>query len=93
MTGILDYSKIKKMLITEKAVNGNAISKYTFEVNNSCSKGEVSSLVSKMFNVNVLKVNIIKSKPKTRRFRGVVGNTKASKKAIVTIGKDQAINL
>ena len=93
MTGILDYSKVKKLLITEKAVNGNSISKYTFEVNNSCSKGEVSSLVSKMFNVKVLKVNIIKSKPKTRRFRGVLGNTKASKKAIVTIAKDQAINL
>jgi len=93
MSGFSDYSKIKKMIVTEKAVSTNSVGKYCFEVSNCCTKDEISSLVSKMFDVKVLKVNIINCKAKTRRFRGVVGSTKASKRAVVTINKEKAINL
>lgn len=93
MSSILNYDKIKGLIYTEKSnkqlADGN---KYCFEVDKSCNKKEVASLIKKIFNVEVLKVNIANIRPETRRFRGIKGQTKARKKAIVTIKEGQSIN-
>ncbi len=90
---LLNYDKIKGLIYTEKSnkqlADGN---KYTFEVDTSCDKKEVASLIKKFFNVEVIKVNMVNVRSETKRFKGVLGQTKASKKAIVTLKEGQTIN-
>lgn len=93
MSGLINYSKIKKIIYTEKSSLQSSLSKYHFEVDASCSKNQVASLIKNIFNVNVKTVNIINCKSKTRRFRGVIGKTNAYKKAIVTLENGQVINI
>jgi len=93
MTALLNYDKIKGLIYTEKSnkqlADGN---KYSFEVDYSCTKKEISSLIKKVFNVEVVKVNIANLRSETTKFKGVSGQTKARKKAIVTLKQGQSIN-
>jgi len=52
----------------------------------------ISSLIKKVFNVEVVKVNIANLRSETTKFKGVSGQTKARKKAIVTLKQGQSIN-
>lgn len=79
------YEKIKGLVQTEKSNLQLADGKYHFEVDASCSKKEVLSLVKSFFGVEVKKVNIINTKGKTKRFRNSVGTQSSRKKAIVTL--------
>lgn len=92
MSALLNYDKIKGLVYTEKSNKQSAENKYSFEVDSSCNKKEVASLIKKIFGANVEKINIINTKSKTRRFRGVEGNKKSYKKAIVTLKEGQSIN-
>ncbi len=93
MTALLGYDKIKGLIYTEKSNKQLADSnKYCFEVDLSCDKKEVASLIKKLFNVDVEKVNMANIRAKTKRFKGVVGTTKLRKKAIVTLKEGQSIN-
>ncbi len=93
MTALINYDKIKGLIYTEKSnkqlADGN---KYTFEVDSSCDKKEVASLIKKLFNVEVTKVNMVNIRSETTRFKGVEGKTKSRKKAIVTLKEGQTIN-
>ncbi|MCE2687234.1 MAG: 50S ribosomal protein L23 [Rickettsiales bacterium] len=89
----IKYDKIKNLISTEKSNQSSQLNKYHFKVDSSCCKKEVSSLIKKIFNVDVEMVNIINSKSKIKRFKGKEGNTKAFKKAIVTLKEGQSINL
>lgn len=93
MTTFLNYDKIKKLIYTEKSNKLVANDKYTFEIDYSCTKKEIASLVKKIFNVDVKKVNIINSFGKTKRFKGIVGSKSDIKKAIITLQTGQKINL
>ena len=93
MTALLNYDKIKGLIYTEKSNKQLAdANKYTFEVDASCNKKEVASLVKKFFNVEVEKVNIANLRSETTRFKGVTGQTKSRKKAIITLKEGQTIN-
>ncbi len=93
MTTFLNYDKIKKLIYTEKSNKLVANDKYTFEIDYNCTKKEIASLVKKIFNVDVKKVNIINSFGKTKRFKGIVGSKSDIKKAIITLQTGQKINL
>ena len=93
MTTFLNYDKIKKLIYTEKSNKLVASDKYTFEIDYNCTKKEIASLVKKIFNVDVKKVNIINSFGKTKRFKGIVGSKSDIKKAIITLQTGQKINL
>jgi large subunit ribosomal protein L23 len=88
------YEKIKGLIQTEKSNVQLSNGKYHFEVDASCSKKEILSLVKSFFGVEAKKVNIINVKGKTKRFRNSVGTQSSHKKAIVTL-KDatKTINL
>jgi len=93
MTALLNYDKIKGLIYTEKSNKLLADSnKYTFEIDSSCNKKEVASLIKKIFNAEVAKVNIANIRSETKRFKGVMGKTKSRKKAIVTLKEGQTIN-
>lgn len=92
MSALLNYDKIKGLVYTEKSNKQLSDNKYHFEIDSSSHKGEIASLVKKIFNVEVDKVNIINTKPKKKRFKGVEGKRKSYKKAIVTLKEGQSIN-
>ncbi len=46
-----------------------------------------------LFKVNVLKVNTLVDKGKTKRFRGIMGRRVDVKKAIVTLAEGQSIDV
>ncbi len=84
-------------VLTEKtnAEREGEIKKYTFKIDPRANKFEVSQAVKELFNVNVVKVNIVsvKGKPKYTRTRSghIAGTTGDWKKAIVTLAKGEAI--
>jgi large subunit ribosomal protein L23 len=92
MTALAIFDKIKSLVYTEKSNKQLVDNKYHFQVDDSCTKSEVASLVKKVFGVEVTKVNIINTNSKTKRFKGIEGKSKAYKKAIVTLKEGQTIN-
>ncbi len=92
MTALLNYDKIKGLVYTEKSNKQLVDGKYHFQVDASCDKSEIASLIKKAFGVEVEKVNIINTAGKIKRFKGVEGTRGSYKKAIITLKKGQSIN-
>ncbi len=93
---------IQKPILTEKITAlSETQNKYAFEVDKTSNKHQIKSAVEKRFDVKVEKVAIInitgKTKNLTIRSGGKVirtsGKTSSRKKAIVTVRKDQKIDL
>jgi large subunit ribosomal protein L23 len=85
---------IKKYLVTEKTTaskdEGN---KYTFQVDRGANKIEVGRAVASLFKVKVLDVHIMNVLGKKKRVGKVVGEKSSWKKAIVTVAKDNRIEI
>jgi large subunit ribosomal protein L23 len=83
--------------VTEKAANLSAnFNQYTFEVAPNANRIEVARAVAKVFDVEVVKVNILNKKPKRkvdRSRRGKAGTKGGHKKAIVTLKDGDKIEL
>ncbi len=56
-------------------------------------KNQLKKNVEKIFKVNVIRVNTVNKKSKTKIIRGKIGKKKGYKKAIVTLKKGQSIDL
>ena len=72
-------------VVTEKSNDQLQEGKYTFKVNKKATKIDIAKAVEKLFQVKVLKVNIINMNGKKKRVGYHVGKTSDWKKAIVTI--------
>lgn len=92
MTALFNYDKIKGLVYTEKSNKQLAEGKYHFKVDASCNKKEIASLIKKAFGVEVQSINVLNTKPKTKRFKGVEGERSPYKKAIITLKDGQSIN-
>jgi large subunit ribosomal protein L23 len=83
--------------ITEKAMADALVHQYTFVVHPHATKTQIRHAVEEIFKVNVLHVNTVNVRGKTRHFarRGVRTRGKQSdyKKAVVTIKAGQKIEL
>jgi len=83
---------IIKPVMTEKSYAGIQNKVYTFVVSKDATKVDVKNAVSKIFGVEVEKVNTVnvKAKTKTQNTKGgrTVGKTSSYKKAIVTLKAD-----
>lgn len=86
------YDIIKRPLVTEKSMKLTEEGKYTFEVSKQANKIEVKEAVEKLFNVDVVKVNLISVKPKKKRVGRHEGYKSAYKKAIVKLAIGQRID-
>ena len=79
--------------ITEKSTSLSEFNKIVFKVHKGASKSSIKRSVEKIFKVNVVKINTINLKGKTK----IVKNKKTSKpgykKAIITLKKGQSIDL
>jgi large subunit ribosomal protein L23 len=76
--------------ITEKAYRGVSedtkdTQTYTFKVTTTASKTDVKNMVESTFKVTVEDVRTVSLPGKVRRFKGKIGHTNATKKAIVRL--------
>ncbi len=80
-------------IITEKATSLSENDKVVFKVRDDASKKTIKKNIEKIFKVNVIKVNTITKKSKSKIIRGKIGYKKGYKKALVTLKKGQSIDL
>ena len=70
------------------SVNRSKQPKYVFVVDPRASKQEIANAMEEIYkeqNIKVVAVNTLNVKSRTRRVRGRIGQTKAFKKAIITL--------
>jgi len=87
------YDKIISPVITEKSTNLSEQNKIVFKINRNANKKNVKKSIEKIFKVNVIKVNIINKKTRTKLARGRKVKVTGYKKAIITLKKGQTIDL
>ena len=87
------YDKIISPVITEKSTNLSEQNKIVFKINRNANKKNVKKSIEKIFKVNVIKVNIINKKTRTKLTRGRKVKVIGYKKAIITLKKGQSIDL
>lgn len=87
------YDTIIAPVITEKSTQLVEQNKVVFKVPLTASKDDVKAAIEALFKVNVLAVNTLRTKGKTKRFRGVPGRRSDVKKAIVTLAQGQSIDV
>ena len=80
-------------VITEKATSLSEYNKVVFKVNKGANKNLIKKNIEKIFKVNVVKINTINLKGKTKLVRGRKSSKSGYKKAIVTLKKGQSIDL
>ncbi|NBW40133.1 50S ribosomal protein L23 [bacterium] len=88
------YNTLVRPIVTEKSSYvGEVGSVVTFEVARSATKQEIKEAVAGIFDVEVLGVNILNYRGKLKRRGRQVGMTNSYKKAYVTLGPGQAIDV
>ena len=84
---------VLKPLVTEKGTHRSTRNnQYAFEVHLQATKDDVRRAVEELFNVVVEKVRTQNRRGKPRRHRFKQGQTKAWKKAIVTLSEEHRIS-
>ena len=87
------YDTILSPLITEKATYLSDQNKVVFKVAMDATKAEIADAIQELFKVQVVKVNTLVQKGKTKRWRGRPGRRNDVKKAIVTLAEGQSIDV
>ena len=80
-------------VVTEKATILSEFNKMVFRVHKSASKNSIKKSIEKIFKVNVIKINTINLRGKTKLVKGKKSTRPGYKKAIVTLKKGQSIDL
>ena len=85
---------IKKYLVTEKSTAGKDDSnKYTFQVDRGANKIEIGKAVASLFKVKVVDVHVMNVPAKKKRVGKIIGEKSPWKKAVVTVAKDNRIEI
>ena len=80
--------------VSEKSAQSSGAGRlYAFKVIKDATKPEVREAVEQLFNVKVQSVRIVNVKSKPARFGRIQGRHQGWKKAYVTLGADQEIDL
>lgn len=93
MSELKHYDTIVAPVITEKSTMASEHNQVVFKVAKSASKPEIKEAVESLFNVKVKAVNTLNRQGKVKRFRGIPGRQKATKKAIVTLEEGHSIDV
>lgn len=89
----IHYTRLTSPIITEKTTMISEQNKVVFRVPLDVTKPQIKEAVEALFNVNVVSVNTMVTKGKTKQFRGVPGKRSDVKKAIVTLKDGQSIDV
>lgn len=87
------YEVLRRPLVTEKSTLLQGQNRYAFEIAQKATKHQVKEAVETGFKVKVTKVNVMTVPGKTRRFGRRQVKTPSWKKAVVTLGPGQKIEL
>jgi large subunit ribosomal protein L23 len=91
------YDVLRRPIVTEKSNYLNSeLHQYVFEVATNATKAMIQDAIETLFDVEVVKVNVINVTPKrTRRAksRRVLIRNKGYKKAIVTLAPEDTIDI
>mgnify|MGYP001226244296 CR=1 FL=1 len=87
------FDKIISPVVTEKSTNLSDQNKIVFKVPYKANKKNLKKNIEKIFKVNVIKINIINKKSRTKITRGRKIKVSGFKKAIITLKKGQNIDL
>ena len=91
------HDVLRRPIITEKSnYQAGELNQYVFEVSMNATKQMVKDAIETTFDVDVLRVNIINVPAKrSRRWRNrrVKVRRSAYKKAIITLGSDERIDI
>jgi large subunit ribosomal protein L23 len=79
--------------ITEKSSLISEQDKVVFKVHKGAAKNSIKRSIEKIFKVNVIKINTINVKGKTKLVRNKKTFKSGYKKAIITLKKGQSIDL
>lgn len=79
---------ILRPVVTESSMAGLDDKRYTFDVNVQATKTQVKKAIEEIFDVKVVKVNVMNVKGKLKRQGRYAGYTKKRRKAIVTLSSD-----
>ena len=79
--------------ITEKSTYLSDFNKVVFKVHKGANKKTIKKNIEKIFKVNVIKINTINIKGKTKIVRNKKSFKSSYKKAIITLKKGQNIDL
>ena len=80
-------------IVTEKSTSLSEFNKIVFRVHKGSNKSSIKKSIEKIFKVNVIKINTINLKGKTKMVRNKKAFKSGYKKAIVTLKKGQSIDL
>ncbi|MCD6328598.1 50S ribosomal protein L23 [bacterium] len=87
-----EFEILRCPVLSEKSTAQKADhNKVVLKVEMSATKPQIKRAVEAAFKVEVLKVNVMRQKSKSRRLGRFVGKTSAWKKAVVTLPKDARI--
>ncbi len=90
----MDYNDvIIRPVLSEKSTDLAEENKYVFQVAMSANKHLIKKAIKEIFNVNPLKINVMKVRGRRKRVRHQYGYTTSWKKAIITIGEGEKIEL
>ena len=91
------YDVLRRPLVTEKSnYQLSALNQYTFVVSNDATKAMVKEAVETIFDVDVMRVNIIRTPAKRSvraRSRRLMVRKAGIKKAIVTLAEGNSIEV
>ncbi len=88
-----NYDVILSPVITEKATHLTEVNQVVFRVTLDATKPAIAKAVADLFKVKVLAVNTIRVKGKPKAFRGRPYKRSDYKKAIVTLGAGEQIDI
>ena len=87
------YDILVKPIITEKSTNLSANNQVVFEISETATKPLIKAAVEDIFGAKVKRVNTLRLKGKSKRFRGILGKRSDVRKAIVTLEEGNTIDV
>jgi large subunit ribosomal protein L23 len=84
---------ILRPVVSEKSYAGLEENRYTFLVHPDANKTEIKEAIQAIWNVQVLAVNTMNRKGKSKRYRYTMGKRADQKRAIVTLAEGDAIEI
>jgi large subunit ribosomal protein L23 len=93
MNAYAHYDVIRSPVITERSTALSEHNKVVFKVAPDAKKADIKAAIEALFKVKVKSVNTLNRKGKDRRFRGIMGRTSDSKRAIVTLEEGYSIDV
>jgi large subunit ribosomal protein L23 len=80
-------------IVSEKSYHGSVYGTYTFRVHNDAHKTQIRQAIEELFEVNVVRVNVVKVQSKPKRRGQIRGRKPGWKKAIVKLKQGQTIEV